>query len=182
MEYEVTLLLPKKPHPKSPGAIDELKGLKDAMNKALMDKFACKLGPDGKTLLQANGVPLKYDSRVRDGDTEQDSTTGAPRYEGMWFVKATEKPSFNLCLIDGKRNPVSAASGWQSGDWGIANVQVFAWEWQGAKGVSLGLRGIQFIYKDEPFGQGAETSASPAQFDEYDTADAPADSEQEVMF
>lgn len=149
LEFSAVLLIPKEPNefcpdPKAVGA--KIAGL---IKASLEEKF----GPN----------VAKWDNPLKDGDKETDNE-GNPRNPGYWYVGVSAKGEYPPLLIDCEKNVVT--NGWGSGDWGKANVQCYAYEFQGKKGVGVGLRGIQFLKHDEQLGGGGGAS-----LDDFDTED-----------
>ena len=143
-EYSLTMLLPKEPNefcpdPKAIGA--QIMGYVKA---ALLKKF-------GKE-------PGKWANPLKDGDVETDAE-GNPKYPGYWYcnAKSDEKP----ILIDGYCEPV--VGGWQSGDWARVKVNFYGYDRE-SRGVGAGLRCIQFVAKDEAFGEDRSPEAIAKEF------------------
>lgn len=136
MEFSVVLLIPKEPNEfcKDPKAIG--KALTDQIKEVAEAKFGSKT--------------VQYKNPFQDGDKEL-RDDGTPKHPGYWFVRASAKEEYPPKLIDGKKNEVT--NGWQSGDWGYAQVHLFAYD-NKSKGVGIGLRAIQFLRHDEPLGGG----------------------------
>lgn len=157
-EYSVVLLIPKQPNEfcKDPVAVG--KNANGLIKAALSAKFG-------------ENVP-KWDSPLKDGDKETDNE-GSPKHPGYWYISASAKSEYPPLLIDCDREPV--VGGWQSGDWGKANIYFYAYEFQGRRGVGAGLRGVQFLYHDEPLGGGASAS-----IDDFDVEDGDKSSDHSV--
>lgn len=151
-EYSATLLVPKEPNEfcKDPKGL--CKSVAALIKGALENKF-------GK-------APAKWDNPFKDGDTETNND-GEPKHPGYWYCNTRASIDYPPALIDGKRNKVF--DGWQSGDWGFAKLKAYAYEFEGKRGVGLGLRAIQFTHHDEPFGSSDPTSG----FEEVAGADGP---------
>lgn len=141
MEYSVRLLIPKKPTDKCPNPNGIAKLCADAIKAAKDEKIA-----DAKV----------WDNPFRDGDKELNAD-GEPKEPGYWFLNAKAKEDYPPDLLNAKREPVTADMGWQSGDWGKAVVSFYGYD-QKKKGVGCGLRGIQFLYKDEALGGGGSVA------------------------
>lgn len=168
MEYSVRLLIPKKPTDKCPDPRSSIDSIAAAIKAAKAEKI-----PDVKV----------WDNPLRDGDTELDSNTGEPKEPGFWYINAKAKEAYPPDLIDAKRLPVTQEMGWQSGDWAKVAISFYGYD-QAKKGVGCGLRGLQFLYKDEALGGGGSvvhhfkeeqgddptsgTVASAAADDDYD--------------
>lgn len=164
-EYSVTLLIPKLPNefcsdPKAVG-----KRIKELEAAALEKKFTAK--------------PPKYDSPLKDGDIETNGE-GEPKHPGYWFMAARCGVDYPPMLIDGDRHTVTA--GWNSGDWGLVKVSMYGYEFNGRKGVGVGLRAIQFTRHDEQFGSGAATSIDEFAVVEGADKTAPAASSEDTPY
>lgn len=168
-EYSVTLLFPKEPNQFSKYPQLEIDGVRAAIMAATKMKFPNfpkGVGKDPRNPLQEWWDPLK------DGDVEMNAD-GEPVMPGYWTLRTAAKEKYKPLLIDGERNKVLAASGWQSGDWGIVQISLFSYDKnKSAQGVSAGIRAIQFLFRDKALG-GA--SASPNDFDEVEGADMVSD-------
>lgn len=137
-QYEVTLLFPKAPTKQNGDPGSSITLLKDKMVDVAKAKFG-----------DIKGVRMA----LRDGDAVSEENP-EPRHPGYWYANATAKDEYPPTLVDGSRQK-AVPGAWVSGDWGLANVAVYAYTFEGKKGVSLGLRALQFLYKDEPFGSSA---------------------------
>lgn len=137
MEYSVVALIPKLPNEycKDPKAIG--KRVQELIQEALAAKFTA--------------APPKWETCLKDGDKETNSD-GQPKHPGYWFIPARCGAEYPPLCVDGHQQAVTG--GWTSGDWGNVKLSFFGYEFQGKKGVSAGLRGIQFLFHDEPFGGG----------------------------
>lgn len=151
-KFEATLLVPKEPNEFCPYPEAVLRAVKKLVKEAADDFFGEKKPADPR-------------HPVRDGD--EPNRNGEPRFPGYWYVKTTA--NFQPLLIDGYRNKVTDREAWVSGDWGFVKVACFGYDNSGNQGVSVGLRGVQFVRKDVPFGTGG---TSPDEFDMVE-GDAP---------
>ena len=136
----------------------------DAMNIALTQ--LCKDKWNGK-------VPAKMENYVyckADGSGTRDAYVNDE--ETRFFVagvKVKDRPHGPL-IIDQKRLPLPAESGHPvSGDYVNVILNLFAYEWEGKKGVSGSLEGIQYLREGEPFGAKAVESSA---FDEEEVDEA----------
>jgi hypothetical protein len=142
MEYSCVVLLPKEDNEFKVNASEESTQFKAMILEIAHDKF-------GKTLPKGMKMLLK------DGDKEGDN--GEPgAYPGYWHMRVTAKEEYAPKIIDGARNPIS--EGWGSGDWGFIKLALFAYDMPVNKGVSAGIRAVQFTKHDEPFGSAGGTS------------------------
>lgn len=148
-EFGAVLLIPKEPSEFCPQAKDLPRFVAGVIKAAYNSKFG--------------EAPKKYDQPLKDGDKEENSE-GDPKYPGFWYLRVSAKGEYPPVLIGGDRKPVT--SGWESGDWGNVKVNFYGYDFQGKKGVSGGLRAIQFVAKDEPFGSSTDPNTVANEFDE----------------
>lgn len=141
MEYSCTVLFPKEDTEIKVNAAEEIKQFQSVMKEIATEEF----GKD----LKGVKFPLK------DGDREGEN--GEPgAYPGYYFMRVTAKEEYAPKIIDGARNPIG--EGWGSGDWGFIKIALFAYDVKVNRGVSAGIRAVQFTKHDEPFGSGGGTS------------------------
>lgn len=149
-QFETTLLIPKQASEFNPEPEKTLEKMKRLVQEAYHEFFGNKTPQDPKN-------PL------RDGDLVTNSQ-GDPKFPGYYFVKTSAQ--FKPLLIDGFRNAVTDKDTFVSGDWGNVKVSCYGYDRAGNRGVSVGLRGIQFTRKDKPLGSGGTT---PEEFDIIET-------------
>jgi hypothetical protein len=171
LQYESTLLLPKK-SANSPYYVEgELQKVLDAIRAAIADLFGAA---EVDRLMKAPANIFKH--CLKDGDKElMDDGNGnyVPRWPGHWYMNATAKPDKPPKLFNAFDGSVSKKSdGWVSGDWARAQVHFYAFNNEG-KGVGCGLRALQFCFKDEPFGTGGASVATADDFGAVEGAQAP---------
>jgi hypothetical protein len=159
-EFSTVLLFPKEPSEHAADPAPEVDALKEAIKNVATEKF-------GK-------LPPKLDVPLRDGDKETNND-GQAKHPGYWFLPVRAKAEYPPRLLDGAKRDAKEED-WVSGDWGKALVALYAYDYQGRKGVGAGLRGIQFLHKGEPFGS---SSSAESAFDEEKTATAAASGEDE---
>lgn len=142
-QYSIVLLIPKEPHKFCPEPDKEVEGIKAAIRAAAQSDKLKK----AKNWAQ----PLK------DGDKEVNGD-GQPKYPGYWYIGAKAftrdregNEKLGPVVRDGKNTPISAHSGFVSGDWGKAILYFSAYDTSGNKGVAAYLNAVQCLYKDEPF-------------------------------
>ncbi len=152
-EFSVTVLIPKTANEFCQDPDSVKKKIGGLMKEAAADKFGDKL-------------PSNLQLPLKDGDVELTSN-GEPKQPGYWYVKA--KCSFKPVLIDGYRNPVEDKDAWVSGDWGNVKLSFYGYDQAGNKGVSCGLRAIQFTRKGEPLA----SSDPKAIANEFDLVESP---------
>jgi len=113
-------------------------------------------------------IPPKLKSEgFQDGDEKYDSN-GDPDavYADHWYLVARNKDLPFLC---DKNRVVIEPKEVYSGCYGIASVNFFGYEFEGSKGIGVGLNGIQFLRDGEPLGGGGGNAAND--FEEFDKAD-----------
>jgi len=148
-QYSVVLLFPKKDNDFCKDANANIQFVAQMIKTAAAEKFGDSV--------------KKYEIPMKDGDVETDSE-GEPKHPGYRYMRVMAKVEYPPVLIDGNRRPVTG--GWESGDWGIIKCSFFGYDFQGKKGVSVGLRAIQFVAKDEPFGSSSDPATVANEFDE----------------
>lgn len=155
-EYSATLLFPKAAHEHLPDPKSELVAINAAIEKVLLEKFKAK--------------PPVWESALKDGDKTLNQNTGEPKHPGYWYMNATAKAEYRPALVNRAKNEAKEEDGWVSGDWGYVKLALFTYDQKGKKGVSCGLRAIQFMFKDEPLGGGGSNADG---FDADMTGEAP---------
>lgn len=146
LEYSATLLIPKEKHQYLADPKAEIDGIVGCVKTAAEAKFPGAKG---------------YDKPLRDGDIETNGE-GEPKYPGYWFMNVkTNAEDRNgdpkmLLVVDGRGVPIGG--GFESGDWAKVKVNFAAYDHKGKKGVGAYLDGVQWLYKDEPFGSPAGTT------------------------
>lgn len=146
MEFSTVMLIPKESNGFCPDPAAVCDAITTLVNEAIGHKFS--------------KVPPVWDNPLKDGDKEINKNTGEPKHPGYWYINATAKEQYPPTLIDCNR--VMVTGGWQSGDWGKAQVYAFGYDVSGNRGVSFGLRGIQFLKHDEPLS--GSVAAKPEDF------------------
>jgi len=94
-------------------------------------------------------------SPIKDGDQACDKqgiplAEKHPEYAGHWIIRAgaTKAP----VVVDRARKAIESANEIYGGCWCRVNLNAYAYEFNGNKGVSFGLNGVQKIDDDEGFG------------------------------
>lgn len=165
-QYEVTLLLPKKSSNHQYFVDGELQKVATAIRAAIADQFGAQ---EVDAMMKAPATIFKM--CLKDGDKEMmsvklpdGSSDWQPKWPGMWFLNATAKADYPPKLYNADRSEAKVSDGWVSGDWTKAQLHFFGFKRPDAKGVSCGLRAMQFCFKDEPFGGGGVTTATADDF------------------
>ncbi len=133
-KYSATILFPKAPTEHCPDAVEQVARIK----AELLAVAEAKFGKGARGL----AFPLKDGDTVKEFDPE-------PKYPGFFYLVANAGEHYPPVVVDGGQNPVGPRSVWGSGDWGKAILSPFSYDVKANKGVSCGLRGIQFLYKGE---------------------------------
>ena len=141
MKFSVSCWIPKEPNQFNAKPGEDYAGLRAALILAAKAKFG--------------DVKVKLRSLIVDGDAEIDGAD--PKAPGHWVFTAKCNDEYPPLLVDGLGKRVTG--GWNSGDWGNVEIKLFAYDKGVNKGVSAGLRGIQFLYKDEPLGGSGSAGA-----------------------
>ena len=133
--YKANGLIPKEGHPTTEA---NLKAWKAAYKAAMRKTF----GDD-----EAKWPKLKPNMKcVRDGD--QEDWEG---YEGMWYISCNSNT--RPAVVGPDRRPIAEEDGIVfSGVWVNLNVRIWAQNNQHGKRVNAEIRGVQFVRKDEAFG------------------------------
>lgn len=154
-KYSIALMLDKK----DPEHMAFMKLLKQDAAKTAVDKHGKKVWEDAK--------PGKWRWPWRDGDQE-----GRPEWEGHWILNASANEQYRPRIVgpdlreltkDEVREKVYA------GSWVRVSMNHYAWGPNvGGSGVSLGLRNVQKVRDDEPFGS---ASRPEDDFEAFDATD-----------
>ena len=102
---------------------------------------------------------------LRDGDEEYD-TDEYPEYKGMMFINVSSRNAPGI--VDQYREPITNTSEVYSCCWCRADINFFAYNTAGNKGISAGLNNLQKIRNDVPLG--GKSNAHDA-FDDWDEDD-----------
>lgn len=100
----------------------------------------------GKAKLAVNGkIPGNIKMPLRDGDTDR---PGDDTYANCYFINCSsgQKPG----IVDANRNAIINENDIWSGDWGNLDINFYAFNTSGNKGVAAGLNNIQKIRDGEP--------------------------------
>lgn len=157
-EYSVVMLFPKTFTDRGEQVLfDQLRA---AVSAAAEEKW----GPRGGK----NWPKVPITSPFRMGD--EPGKVGQPGYgANVVFAAAKAKQGYPPGLIhpDGK-TPITSPAEFKAGDYARARVTVYAWEYMGKYGVSIGLRNLQKVRDGEPLG------GSSAPQDDFDAIIPPA--------
>lgn len=147
LKYSITVLLPKS-------RAAELKPLEAAILEVAKEKW----GNKAEAIIKAAKYPV-----IRDGDKKVDADGQPdPVYAGhLYFAaKSDKKPG----VIDAMKQPVFTEEDIYSGCFLRISANVFSYEYQGNKGISLGLNNVQVLRKGDRI---AGRKAAEAEFSEW---------------
>lgn len=138
--YSVQLLIPKR-QTEQTFLLDAAGELRDFL-AAINDTFAAKFGQNVKI------IPENHP--VQDGDKKLKADGITPKQPGYWTVNASAKAAHPPKIVNGRGEPIK--EGLYSGCWGKARLSLYAYDHNGKRSVGVGVRGVQFLYNDTPFG------------------------------
>lgn len=106
---------------------------------------------EGQSKLKGNGkfVPALsvLKTPLRDGDLERPDD---PAYANSYFINANSASAPGI--VDADRNPIWERSEVYSGVYGRASINLYAFNFNGNKGIACGLNNLQKIRDGEPLG------------------------------
>ena len=137
-KYSICLLIPKKDK-KTVAKIE--KAIEETKHKGIADKWGGKL-------------PKNLHNPLRDGDEEH--ADESPEYAGMYFINCVckEKPG----IVDENGNEILDPNEVYSGCWGRAGFNLYAYDFNGNRGIGAGLNTIQKLKDDDRLGGGRATT------------------------
>lgn len=154
-KYSVMLLIPKS----DTKTIKALRDAEKATAEAQKDKFGGK-------------VPAKLRSIIRDGDGENDDgepwSEKYPERAGHYFMTVSANERYKPGVVDAQLNPIIDPAEVYSGVYARVSVMAFAYNEQGNRGISFGLRNVQITRDGEPLGG---QSSPESDFEALDGAD-----------
>ena len=109
-------------------------------------------------------VPANLKTTLHDGDEEQDLEK-YPEFAGHYYMNISANESYPPGIVDANVNPILDRSEVYSGMWARVSMNAFAYNSNGNRGISFGLRHVQKVRDDEPFG-GSSRAA-----DDFDALD-----------
>ena len=148
--YSCVLLIPKSDK-------ETYKKLRKAQQQAL-ENGAAKFG--GK-------IPKNWKDTIHDGDEDADLETN-PEYKGHWYMSVSARAAYPPAVVDRQLNAIVDSTEVYSGCYARVSLVPFAFNTQGNKGVSFGLRNVQKLADGEPLGG---RSRAEDDFDELDDED-----------
>lgn len=158
-KFEANVLVPKSDkatYNKILAAVEAAKEI--AKNK----KWGGKIPPK----LKSEGYQDGDEKFTKDGEPD-------PVYAGHWYMVARANKNAageaQLPFLCDKNRVKIDPSEVYSGCYGIASINFFGYEFQGSKGIGVGLNGIQFLRDGEPLGGGGGNAAND--FEEFDDED-----------
>lgn len=132
-KFSVTMLFDKSEIAKDPSETAKFKAIKEAITAAANEKWG--------------EVPDNLQHPIRKGE---DKAEYSGYGEGIVFVNcsSTSRPG----VVDESVKPIMDQGDFYGGCYAQAVVNVYAWEYMGKKGVSVGLQNIQKLGDGETFG------------------------------
>jgi len=172
-KYSLTVLIPKEDKA-------GIKRVKDAV-KAAIDSTDWSAKAKAQVLKTAFDDDNGYNDYaiLKDGDlwnarAVDEGKEAYPQREGHYTLKMSRKESFGPpAVVDADANPIPAMhidGEVQRGYWINVNAQVYCYDFQGKKGVSMQFDAVQKVREDEVFGQ--SNPFEPVDFGD-DTGDDP---------
>lgn len=133
-KYSICILIDKKDK-------ETIEKVKAAVNAAIGTSQSVLAGKNG----QVNKATLKLP--LRDGDTDRPDD---PAFAGQYFLNATTKRK--PAVVDLNRDPIIDPDEFYSGCYGRASLGFYGYNFQGTKGIAVGLNALQKIRDGEPLG------------------------------
>ena len=113
-------------------------------------KAACEAARLGSAKLFGK-VPEKLKLPIHDGDGEMpNGGEYGPECKGMWVINASSKQQPGL--VDRRCQPIVNSTELYSGVWAYVDVNFYAYNTNGNKGIACGLNNIQKVRDDEALG------------------------------
>lgn len=134
-KYEITLLIPKE------GEDDFLKKLSSQVQKVAETAW----GKDNakKALQNVKGTDFQT---VKDGDN-----SNRDELQGHYYIKAKSGAKYAPGVIDKKTQPIIDADEVYGGCHVRASINFYTYDFNGNRGVGVGLKSIMKVKDDEPF-------------------------------
>lgn len=109
-----------------------------------------------------NGViPPIVPTPLHDGDgVKADGTPFPDECKGHWVFSASAKEDFKPDVVNAQRVPITNQTEVYSGMYGCVCINVFAYHYQGKKGIGFGLGPVMKTRDGEPLGGGSQSAAS----------------------
>jgi hypothetical protein len=136
-EYSVVALFKKE---------EDLEPLKEAVKAAIIKKW----GADKKNWPKGMRSPFRQqEERAKEGDNGE--LIMPPGYEeGAVFINAKSQQAPGV--VDQKVQPIINESDIYAGCWARAQINAYAYDMKGNRGVAFGLNHLQKVKDDEPIG------------------------------
>lgn len=137
-KYSVQVLVPKTPEGER--TMSALRALETAA------KERGKANPK----IFGGTIPGNLKSVIRDGDLED--TGSYPERAGHWMFNANANEDFPPTVVDRNRQPILDRMEVYSGCYGRVAVQMYPYNFQGTKGIGMGLVAVQKTRDGDPLG------------------------------
>lgn len=144
-KYSVSVIIPKS----------------DKKTIAKIEAAVNKAKELGKSSKWGGKIPANVKTPLRDGDIDRPED---PAYAGTFFFNCSSerKPG----IVDAALNPILDPTEVYSGCYGRVNVNFYAYDSNGNRGVAAGLNHVQKIEDGEPLGGGVSVATAFGEFDE----------------
>jgi len=151
-----------KPKAASPGAKEKysVSIIIDKEDKETVQKIEAAIkaaivaGMSKLDIKDANKLPKNFKTPLRDGDEERGDD---PAYVGKWFLNCSSdnKPK----VINREKEEITDPTQVISGDYARVNINLYAFNTSGNKGIAAGLNAVQKIKNGEPLGSTVNVDA-----------------------
>ena len=134
LKYSVSVLIPKS----------------DKETLARINKAIAYAKEQGKSAKWGGKIPAKLVEPLHDGDIDREDD---PVYKNSYYFNAkSDRPPI---VIDRMKNEILDPLEVYSGCYGRVNVSFYAYNFEGNKGVAVGLNAVQKVADGEPLGVGS---------------------------
>lgn len=134
-------------------------------------KNACEAARLASAALFNGKVPEKLKLPIHDGDGEMpNGGEYGPECKGMYVLNASARQQPGL--VDRQCNPILDQTALYSGCWGRVNLNFFAYNTHGNKGIGAGLNHIQKVRDDEALSGRRRVEDVFTPFEDEDNDDA----------
>jgi hypothetical protein len=148
-KYSVSLIIPKSD-------TKTVNRIKQAIKAALEEGKSSKFG--GK-------IPKVYRNPLRDGDEERDEDKA---YADSYFLNA--KSDTRPGIVDAELSAIMSPEEFYSGCYGRASITLYPYDYNGSKGIAVGLNNLQKLRDGDPLGA-AKVSAEDDFSDDFEDND-----------
>lgn len=112
---------------------------------------ACEAARAGSAAIFGGKVPASLKTPVHDGDGQMPNGGDyGPECKGMWVLNASSKQQPGL--VDRNCQPIMDSTELYSGVWANVDLNFYAYNQNGNRGIACGLNNIQKVRDDEALG------------------------------